>query len=230
MSEAKPKAHARLNKGIFAEFERRVLPVMAESLPSWVTPDHLTSLGIFSACLIGVGYFLTGHSLNWLWLSNAMLIVHWAGDSLDGTLARVRKIQREKYGFFVDHLSDMVSVLFICGGMGLSPIMDFRVALMLIIGYFMMMGLVNLITISRGVFRLSFGGFGPTEVRVLIFLANSFVWFTSNPTLRLWGNDYTLFTLVGAVIAGVLGITFFISAEIERRQLARIDPTPNHHK
>jgi phosphatidylglycerophosphate synthase len=227
MSETKPKAHSRLNTGLFAAFERRVLPRMAAQLPSWVTPDQLTSLGIFSSFVIGIGYYLTSMSLSWLWLCNAMLIVHWAGDSLDGTLARVRQIQREKYGFFVDHLSDMVSVLFICGGMGLSPIMDFRVALMLIIGYFMMMGLVNLITISRGVFRLSFGGFGPTEVRVLIFAANTFVWAAHNPAIQVAGAEYTLFTAFGFVIACIMGVTFFISAEIERRKLAVLDPTPH---
>lgn len=226
MSNEQPKSHSRLNTGIFAAFERRVLPRMAARLPAWVTPDKLTALGIFSAVLIGIGYRLTEHSLHWLWLCNAMLLVHWAGDSLDGTLARVREIQRPTYGFFVDHVSDMVSVLFICGGMGLSPIMDFRVALLLIIGYFMMMGLVNIITISRAVFRLSFGGFGPTEVRALLFLANAAVWYAHNPTLNLFGGQYTLFTLVGFVIAVIMLLTFFISAELERRKLAVLDPTP----
>ena len=219
----------RINQISLGPFERRVLPWMAERLPAWVVPDHLTYLGQFAALLIGVSYWLTHYSLDWLWLANAAFVIHWFGDSLDGTLARVRHIQRERYGFFVDHYSDTVAVFLICFGMGLSPIMDMRVALLLIIGYYALMMLVYLVSLARDVFKISFGGLGPTEVRLATIIVNIVVWALKNPpVLTVAGVPLTLFSVIGLAVFVILAVYYLIFGTIEQRKLARLDPTPDN--
>ena len=216
----------RINDISLGPFERRVLPWMASRLPPWVLPDHLTAVAQVAAVVIALAYWLTSFGLNWLWLANLGFILHWWGDSLDGTLARVRHIERSRYGFFVDHYADTVSVFIICVGMGISPIMDLRVALFLVIVYYAMMTLVNLVSMTRGVFKISFGGIGPTEIRLLIIVANTVILYLGNPVLTIWGQPLTLFSIIGAVVAIAIGIYFLIFGEIERRKLAKLDPLP----
>ena len=216
----------RINDISLGPFERRVLPWMANRLPAWVTPDHLTAVGQVAAVLIGLSYWLTRFDLSWLWLTNAAFVLHWWGDSLDGTLARVRHIERNRYGFFVDHYSDTLAVFVICLGMGLSPIMDMRIALLLIIAYYGMMTLVNLVSMCRGVFKISFGGIGPTEMRLVIIIANTVVLYLGNPLYTIAGHRLTLFSIIGFGVAVGIGIFFLIFGEVERRILATLDPTP----
>jgi phosphatidylglycerophosphate synthase len=216
----------RINDISLGPFERRVLPWMAKRLPAWVVPDHLTGIAQLAALLIGCSYWLTTFDLKWLWLVNFGIIVHWWGDSLDGTLARVRHIERSRYGFFVDHHSDTLAVFFICFGMGLSPLMDMRIALLLVISYYAMMTLVNLVSMTRGVFKISFGGIGPTEIRLLIFLANIAILYLGNPQIVIGGRPFTLFSLIGLVAAAILGGYYLVFGEIERRKIAALDPPP----
>ena len=150
----------RINRISLGPFERRVLPWMAARLPRWVLPDHLTWLGMVAAFFIAFAYWMTRYSFDWLWLANALFVLHWAADSLDGTLARVRHIERERYGFFIDHYSDTIAVFLICLGMGISPVMDLRVALLLIVAYYAMMTLVYIVSLARDVFKISFAGLG----------------------------------------------------------------------
>jgi archaetidylinositol phosphate synthase len=216
----------RINDISLGPFERRVLPWMAKRLPHWVVPDHLTAVAQVAAVVIGLGYWLTAFNLNWLWLCNAAFVVHWWGDSLDGTLARVRHIERNRYGFYIDHYSDTIAVFLICFGMGLSPLMDMRIALGLIIGYYLLMILVNLVSMTRGVFKISFGGIGPTEIRLIIMIGNTIIWATHNPVQKVLGHSMTLFSIMGLVIAICLGVYYLIFGEIERRNLSKLDPAP----
>src|SRR4051794_4158652 len=106
-------AHSREPKFLLAPFERRALPWLAQRLPKWVLPDHLTALGVLAALGIGAAYGLSNDGAVWLWVASALLVVHWFGDSLDGTLARVRRIERPRYGYYLDHLTDAISTAFI---------------------------------------------------------------------------------------------------------------------
>jgi phosphatidylglycerophosphate synthase len=216
----------RINDISLGPFERRVLPWMAKRLPAWVVPDHLTYLAQLAALLIGFSYWRTTSSLDWLWIANLGFVIHWWGDSLDGTLARVRHIERNRYGFFVDHYSDTMAVFLICFGMGLSPLMDMRIALALVIGYYLLMILVNLVSMCRGVFKISFGGIGPTEIRLLIIIANTIVWSLGNPHYTIGRHHLTLYSIFGLFAAVGLGIYYLIFGEIERRKLSKLDPTP----
>jgi archaetidylinositol phosphate synthase len=224
MQRATPKR--RVNDIALARFERWALPRMARRLPAWVTPDTLTLVGVAAAVLIGVSYVLTAYSLAWLWAASFGFVLHWWGDSLDGTLARVRDIRRERYGFYVDHQCDTLSALLIFTGLGLSPLMPLPVALFLLIGYYLMMILVNLVTIARDVFKISFGGAGPTEARLLMIAANSAVFFLGNPAVSVAGQEVTLFTALGVLGAAGLFVYYAVFSLAERATLARLDPPP----
>jgi archaetidylinositol phosphate synthase len=226
MNHQTDKPHRRINLILLGPFERRVLPWMAHHLPRWVTPDHMTYLGGYSALLVALAYYLTTFSYGWLWLASAGLVLNWIGDSLDGTLARVRHIERERYGFFVDHYSDTIASSLICLGMGISPIMDLRIALGLIVAYFAMMTLVYLVTLSRDVFKISFAGVGPTEIRLVIILCNTIVWYFKNPHIVMLGQSLTLYDWMGLGVTAVLVGTYLVAAEVERRKLDKLDPPP----
>ena len=221
-------AKERVNKIALARFEQWALPRMARRLPGWMTPDKLTIIGLISAVVIAASYYLTHYHLGWLWLASFGFVVHWWGDSLDGTLARVRDIRRERYGFYVDHQSDAVSTLVIFLGLGFSPLMELPIALFLIIGYFLMMILVNLVTIARDVFKISFGGFGPTESRIAMIAANTLVFFLDNPLVSVAGYDLRLFSLIGIAGSAILIGTYIVTSLKERALLAKLDPTPTH--
>ena len=178
----------RVNEIILARFEQWALPRMARALPAWVTPDTLTLAAFAGAGLIVAGYVLAGQSLLWLHVASLGYVLHWWGDSLDGTLARVRDIRREKYGFFVDHQADAVSATLIFGALGLGPLMRIEFALAILIGFLLMMNLVNMVEIARGVFKISFWGGGPTELRIVMILVNTAIWALGNPSFALWGR------------------------------------------
>lgn len=223
----RPPAKVRVNRIALARFEQWALPRLAKRMPQWVSPDSLTMVGLVAAVLIALAYILTWYSLGWLWLASAAFVLHWFGDSLDGTLARVRNIRRERYGFYVDHQADAISALLIFTALGLSPLMPLVVALLVLIGYYLMMIMVNLVTISRDVFKISFGGAGPTEARLAMITANTAVFFSGNAAVGVFGYELTLFTVIGLLGAVVLLGYYAVFSLIERSKLALLDPTPS---
>ena len=224
---SKQPPDTRINNISLGAFERRVLPWLAAKQPAWVMSDHLTWLGVLAAVLIGLFYWLTTYNLNWLWLVNLALVLHWYADSLDGTLARFRHMERNIYGFYVDHHMDALSVLVILLGLGLSPIMDLRVALLLLIAYFAMMIHVDLVSMCRETFKISFGGFGPTEARLVLIIGNIIIWSLNNPVYIFLGKSITLASILGLFIALIILSIFIVSGEIERRKIAKLDPGPD---
>ncbi len=224
--ETQPKATRRINDILLGRFERRALPWMAQRLPSWLTPDGLTGIALAGAFVSSVAYALAGENLAWLHLASFGLVVHWWGDSLDGTVARVRQIRREKYGFFVDHQCDAISAVMLTVGMGAGSLMRMDVALAICVGVLMLMLLVNMVTIARGVFKISFSGIGPTELRLIAIAFNTAVWAAGPRSFAVAGREWPLFDLLG--IVGVVGLAGFylVSTVRETRLIARLDPTP----
>ena len=176
---------------------------IAGHLPAWVNSDHLTALGFVSLIGVGASYAYARWSHAGLWLAITFLVLNWFGDSLDGTLARVRQRQRPRYGFYVDHVLDACGSVFVFAGLAISGYMSERVAVGLLIAYFLLSIEVYLATYTVGKFQLSFAMFSPTELRLLLIAGN--IALLRGPNAIIAGKQYLLFD-VGGVI-GIAGIT-----------------------
>src|SRR5438105_3599823 len=155
--------------------EGRILRALAARVPRSIRSNHLTAIGTIGAAAAGIAYALTTYHPAWLWVASAMLVVNWLGDSLDGTLARVRGTQRPKYGYYLDHVVDAFSTAVIGLGIGLSPYVDLGLALGMVIVYLALSINVYLESSVFGVFKISYGRIGPTEVRLLLIALNTLV-------------------------------------------------------
>ncbi|MBA7716685.1 hypothetical protein ES703_125760 [subsurface metagenome] len=149
-------------------------------------------------------------------------MINWFGDSLDGTLARYRKIERPKYGFFVDHTVDAMSTLLVVFGLGLSPYVRFEIACLALISYLLMSVLVYIRTYVDGVFKISYGKFGPTEVRLIVIIANTVIYFVGNPVITLWFGAISIYDLIAGIVAALLAVIFVFSTIKQARELAKL--------
>jgi len=192
----------RVQESFTARAERKTLAWLAARLPLWVNSDHLTLLGFAAMFLAGVSYAFARTSRAGLVLATLFLALNWFGDSLDGTLARIRNRQRPRYGFYVDHIIDTFGGLFLMGGLAISNMVDWRIALGMFVAFLMLSVQVYLATYTLGTFRLSFAKFGPTEIRILLALGNAALWFY--PDARVFGSAFRVFDVGGiAAIAGM---------------------------
>jgi len=214
----------RVTTSVLASVEKRTLLWLAARLPRRVNSDHLTALALVAMALAGASYALARVTPAGLLLVIVFLAINWFGDSLDGTLARVRNCQRPRYGFYVDHVVDLFGTLFLVGGLAVSGYMHPLVALGLLVAYFMLSAEVFLATHSLGTFTMSFFGIGPTELRILLAVGN--VVLLVHPTAHLLGHDFRLFDVGGIIAAlGLLG-TLAVSALANTRALYLAEPLP----
>ncbi len=217
-------AATRVVTGLVASAEKRALIAMARRLPAWINADHLTALGLFAMLMAGLSFALARWYPVGLVLVVFWLAVNWFGDSLDGTVARVRNQQRPRYGFYVDHVVDAVGTLSLVGGMAASGFMSPLIGLGLLLVYFMLSIEAYLATYARGVFRLSFWGFGPTELRIVLSIGC--LRLLVSPTATLFGHRFLLFD-VGAVVAIVcMAATFVVAVVRNTRALYLEEPLP----
>jgi archaetidylinositol phosphate synthase len=198
------KNATRVQDSVTSVLERRALLWLAAHLPSWVNSDQLTFLGFVAMFLAGCSYFLARWHPVGLLLATMFLALNWFGDSLDGTLARVRNRQRPRYGFYVDHMIDSFGALFLMSGLGLSGYVDWRVAMGMLIGFLLLSIETYLASYTLGVFRLSFAKFGPTEIRIFLGLGNFVLWL--HPNMRVPGLPWRLFDFAGLVAIPAMGI------------------------
>lgn len=220
MSE--PKPHERVNDILFGPWERPALQWLAEHMPRWVTPDVLTSIGVIGSLMTFAGYWASSSAAAFLWLASLGLVINWFGDSLDGTLARFRKIERPKFGFFIDHTVDAISETLIVFGLGLSPYVSFEIAAVALIGYLLMSVLVYVRTYVSGVFRISYGHFGPTEVRMIIIALNAVLFFVGVRKVSLWFGEVSIYDVAIGGLGAALISVFLVSTAVEGRQLAKV--------
>jgi len=214
----------RLATNPLADLERRCLIWMAGRLPRWVTSDGLTLLALAGMGLTGLAYAAARNHPAALLLAILGLGINWFGDSLDGTVARVRRQQRPRYGFYVDHVVDCFGVLFVMAGLGWSGYMSPGVAMAFLVAYFMLSVEIFLATYCLAVFRLSFWGVGPTELRLL--LAAGTLALLYDPRVQILGGQYRLFDVGGVVGAVGLGVTLLLSVARNVRLLYRAEPLP----
>ena len=190
--------------------ERRLLERLARHVPRTVRSNHLTAIGTLGAAGAGVAYALTRYDPAWLWVASLMLGINWLGDSLDGTLARVRGTQRPKYGYYLDHVVDAFSTTVIGLGIGLSPYVNLDLALGLVVVYLALSINVYLESSVFGVFRISYGRIGPTEARLLFVLLNTMLALAAGWEVKgLWPielvTNWTLAILLAGMVALFVG-------------------------
>lgn len=213
------KPPVRIQQNVLARSERRLLNWLCPRLPAWVTPDQLTTLGFAGAVMVAAGYVLSWLDSEWLGLSLLGYVVNWFGDSLDGSLARWRRIERPSYGYFVDHSVDAMGTLLMIGAIGVSPYMRLDVALMAIVGYFLLSIHTFLAAKVVGEFRLSYMAGGPTELRLMLM--------TMTVLMPIVGaglvphTPFSAFDLFALVVASILVTLFILQSYATARILAR---------
>ena len=215
--------HSRVNRILLGPLERPALKWLAEHMPRWMTPDILTGIGFAGAVLIAVSYYLHNFNPAFLWLASFGFVVNWFGDSLDGTLARFRHIERPRYGFFLDHTLDSLSETIIFIGLGLSPYVNLDLAFLALVGYLLLSIFVFISTYVSGEFKISYGSFGPTEIRAIAILANTVIFFLGNPVVRLFGWNLPLYDLLLGVVAVALYAIFIVSTILRARELNEME-------
>jgi archaetidylinositol phosphate synthase len=204
---------------LLARPEQRLLHAIARRLPARVLSDHLTALALIAAA----GFAAAG-ALGWLWVAAGLLVVQWFGDSLDGTLARVRKTERPRYGYYVDHLADAASTLLIGVGLGLSAEMHLTVALVLVIAYLALSINTYLETQTLGRFTLGYGRLGPTEARLMLFALLAATALGAHAAVPFLGQTLTLLDVAALLVTGAMALAVSARAVGNLRKLARREP------
>lgn len=221
----------RIQTSILNGLEKKVLIKLATIQPRWVTSDMLTYLGVVGAIICAIGFTLAHINIHYLWLSSLGLVINWYGDSLDGTIARVRQTQRPVYGFFIDHSLDAVTIIIMCIGAGFSPIFRLDIALLVLAGYLALSIYTYVCTILEGKFRLTYGALGPTEFRLAIILLNTICMYTPwiHIQFQCFNQHFGVYDL-GAICIGIFIYTAYIVQFIkDRRILAEQDPIKPYH-
>ena len=225
----------RIQTSFLNAVEKKALVWLAERQPRWVTSDMLTVVGFLGAVIIAVGFILSNVNVNFLWLASFGFVVNWYGDSLDGTLARVRNTQRPVYGFYIDHTTDAINEVLMFLGAGMTPFMHFGLAAVILVIYLMLTLNVTMNAHLKGEFRLTYAKLGPTEFRLICILANVLIicvkplqefsreimWLGSTVSLHL-------LDVVGVVIFIVLVIIYCTTIFQDGRAYAKADPRKKH--
>lgn len=223
----------RIQTSVLNELEKKVLVWLAERQPRWITSDILTYIGTFGAVVIAAGYILSAWNINFLWLSSLGFIINWYGDSLDGTLARVRKTQRPVYGYYLDHTIDAINEVMIFVGVGLSGLMHLEIALLALVMYLLMTINVSINAHLKKEFKLTYASMGPTEFRIIMIIINTL--FALIRPLREFSHSFTLcghsFTLgaldyIGALIIIILALMHLTTVRKDIKDYAKLDPMP----
>jgi archaetidylinositol phosphate synthase len=204
--------------------ERRLLRWMAARVPRWILPDDLTALGVLASLGVCAAYQLSNQGTAWLWVASALLVVQWFGDSMDGTLARVRGIERPTYGYYIDHLVDAISTAAIGIGLGLSPYMLLSIGTLIVVAYLTLSINVYLESYAFGRFNIGYGFVGPTEVRVILIALNTALALGLGLDFNIVDLDLTVLDLIGLAIAATMVVLLIGRAGRNLLELGRREP------
>ena len=227
----KQEQSKRIQTSLLNATEKRVLIWLAERQPRWMTSDILTAIGVVGAIVVAIGYVLSNFHSGWLWLASLGFAINWYGDSLDGTLARVRKTQRPIYGFYLDHNIDGITMAIMCIGAGLSDLLNLYIAMGVLAVYLLLSISVYINAHLKGEFKLTYAGMGPTEFRLIMIMVNTL--FATIPPLREWSLHFTLlsnsitfgaFDFVGFIILIVLIVIHLNNFMHDADAYAKLDP------
>lgn len=215
----KIKQSSRIQASFLSCAEKKILVKIAQALPGWISSNMLTAIGVAGSIVIALGYYLSNSDVAWLWLASLGFVLNWFGDSLDGTVARVRNAQRPVFGYYLDHTVDVVNEAMMFLGAGLSPYLDFRAAVIAYIIYLALTLNVYINVHLRGEFNLTYLGFGPTEFRVVMIALNAVLFFVG-PSLI--GNSSLLY--VSFAIPVILFVIYSVTIVKDIRHFSKIDP------
>jgi len=218
----------RVQTNIAARGERAILNWLCARMPVSVTPDRLTALGAGGAAIVFAGYVGSRFDPAFFWLATLGSFIHWFGDSLDGSLARYRGIERPRYGYFLDHTVDALCNLVILFGLGLSAYMRLDVALFVLVGYFLLCMYVFLYNHVSASFQLSFLALGPTELRIGLILINFWMYMSGPSKMVILGQTFStydlVFCLVGAIFVSLFAVnTFNVARRLRREDFPAVD-------
>jgi phosphatidylglycerophosphate synthase len=214
----------RIQQNLLARRERQLLNWLCARMPAWVTPDLLTALGVLGALMTFVGYASSNLAEGWLWLAIAGYLVQWFGDSMDGSLARFRKIERPSYGYFIDHSCDGLTTALIVWGIGTTPYVTMDVVMVALVGYLLLSIHAYLAARVMGEFKLSYLNAGPTELRFLL-IGLTFAMMILGAGPGLFGSISGFDIFVGA-IGALLMTLFIVQTLVTGRRLARESARP----
>ena len=223
----------RIQTSVLNALEKKVLVWLAKRQPKWMTSDILTYIGTFGAVVIAAGYILSAWNINFLWLSSLGFVINWYGDSLDGTLARVRKTQRPIYGYYLDHTIDAINEVMIFVGVGLSGLMHLEIALLALVMYLLMTINVSINAHLKKEFKLTYAKMGPTEFRLIMIFVNTL--FVLIRPLREFSHSFTLMghefvfgalDYIGLVIVVLLAVLHLRTVAGDIKDYAKLDPMP----
>ena len=223
----------RIQTSVLNALEKKVLVWLAQRQPGWMTSDILTYLGTVGAVVIAAGYILSAWNINFLWLSSLGFVINWYGDSLDGTLARVRNMQRPVYGYYLDHTIDAINEVMIFVGVGLSRLMHLEIALLALVMYLLITINVSINAHLKKEFKLTYAKMGPTEFRIIMVVVNT-LFILIRPlrefshSFTLYGHEFTLGALdyIGIVIVVILAIMHLATVRYDIKDYAEMDPLP----
>jgi archaetidylinositol phosphate synthase len=218
----------RWNEGLLRPLERPALAWLAAGMPRWVTPDRLTAIGFAGAVVAFAGYALSGSRPALVWLATAGLAINWFGDSLDGTLARLRRIERPRYGYYLDNALDCVAALLLAGGVALSGYVRVELCFLALAAYLMLSALSFLRTSVSGVFQISYGAIGPTETRVGFAVLNVLLVVYPPAPFKLFGMTFKYPDLLSLAWTLLMIATFLVCMIKEVRRLAAEEPVRRH--
>ena len=214
----------RVNLSLTAPLEKRILCWMAERTPRWVSSDQLTLLGLGAQIAAGVSYAAARYHRSALVAAVACIALNWLGDSLDGTLARVRCQQRPRYGFYVDHMVDLFGAIALMTGLGCSGFLHWPAAVAMLVAFLLLASESYLATHTLSCFQLSQGLFGPTEIRILLITGNFAL--LHNPYAIVFGHRFLLFDLGGSIAAAAMFAMAVAVTVRHTAQLYRQEPLP----
>ena len=231
----KREESVRIQTSLLNGIEKKVLVWLAERQPRWMTSDILTVIGSAGAVIIAAGFILAGtRDIHFLWLSSLGFVINWYGDSLDGTLARVRKRQRPIYGYYLDHTVDAINEVIMFVGAGLSGLMHFEIAMSILVLYLMLTINVSVNAHLKKEFCLTYAKMGPTEFRIIMIIVNTVLIYVSpirefshTVTAGSWTCVLSALDIVALVILLLLVLIYLVTVISDAREYDRIDPMPH---
>lgn len=227
----KQEQSRRIQTSVLNAAEKRVLVWLAQRQPRWMNSDMLTAIGVVGAVVVAIGYVLSNYHVGWLWLASLGYIINWYGDSLDGTLARVRGTQRPIYGFYLDHNIDGITIAIMCVGAGLSALINLYIAMAVLAVYLLLSISVYINAHLKGEFKLTYAGMGPTEFRLIMIAVNTLFVFIA--PLREWNISFALnhmairlgaLDIAGLIILIVLVLIYANNFVHDAEDYAKVDP------